>query len=198
MAFKNFGNFFSQYKIVYFSKFLYKNRALLCKNKMRYGNGGECHINVHIFFCQDQWKSEIRIFWPYLQKVAISRFPGSATLSLLSENATNVEEWNFNNGNIENKKKHFFKFSKKKICAHWKNFGAIKKIWDKFWLEFHKIQRYLRKIFPECKILLGKFWKLIEQRTFWENLRGFQGQAWENLWWKFRCFKKFWRNSRNT
>ncbi len=88
LVFKSFGNFFYNMKFVYSSKFLSSNSVLLCKNKMCYQKSRECHIKVHTFFYQNQWKSKIRIFWPWLQKVAITRFPGSATWSFFSENAT--------------------------------------------------------------------------------------------------------------
>ncbi len=86
--FKMLVIFFLQYEIVYFSKFLSFNSALLCKNKMCYRNSSECHVKGSHFFLLVStkiWNSNIL---NYLQKVAISRFPEAATWSLFWENAT--------------------------------------------------------------------------------------------------------------
>ncbi len=40
------------------------------------------------FFHQNQWKSESWIFWPYFQKVAITRFSGPTKWDLLPDNVT--------------------------------------------------------------------------------------------------------------
>ncbi len=52
---------------------------------MCYRNSSECHIKVHTFFYQNQWKSQFRIFWPHLQKVAISRRISSNLVPFLRE-----------------------------------------------------------------------------------------------------------------
>ncbi len=54
---------------------------------MCYRNSSESRIKVHPFFYQNWWKSKIRIFWPYLQKVAIFLFPELAPWSFFSGNA---------------------------------------------------------------------------------------------------------------
>ncbi len=60
-------SFFLQYEIVYFSKFLSLNSALLRKNKICYRYGIECRIKFKLFSTRISGNLK---FWPYLQKVA--------------------------------------------------------------------------------------------------------------------------------
>ncbi len=78
--------FFTIWNCIFQQMFVLKQHAFVQeRNVLR---SSECYMKVHIFFHQNQWKSENRIFWGHLQKVATSRFPGSATWPLFSENVT--------------------------------------------------------------------------------------------------------------